>query len=102
MKVYISGAITGTDDYMERFAAAEATLKLVGHVVINPAKVLAQMPEDTTHEEYMKMSFVMLDMCEAIAMIPGWEKSHGASMEYGYALAKDKVIMLAVEGRWVE
>ena len=41
----------------------------------------------------MKVSFCLLDMCEAIYMINGWEKSYGANREYGYALAKDKVVM---------
>ena len=93
MKIYISGAITGTDDYMERFAKAENELTEKGYSVVNPAKVNAQLPEDTTYEEYMKMCFCMLDMCEAIYMLDGFEKSCGANREYGYALAKDMIIM---------
>ena len=93
MKVYISGAITGTDDYMERFAKAEKELTENGYSVVNPAKVNAQLPEDTAYEEYMKMCFCMLDMADAIFMISNWKTSCGASQEYGYALAKDMIIM---------
>ena len=92
-RVYISGAITGTTDYLQRFAKAEEELTKQGFSVINPAKVNAQMPDDTTYEEYMKMSFTMLDMCEYIYMLHGWHKSTGANRELGYALGKDKVIM---------
>ena len=93
MKVYISGAITGTDDYMERFAKAEKELTEQGYSVVNPAKVNAQLPEDTTYEQYMKMSFCMLDMCDSIYMLKGWKKSCGANREYGYALASDMIII---------
>ena len=93
MKIYISGAITGTDNYMERFANAEKELTEQGYSVVNPAKVNAQLPEDTTYEEYMKMCFCMLDMCDSIYMIKGQEKSCGANREYGYAMAKDMIIM---------
>ena len=94
MRIYISGAITGTHDYMHRFAKAEAELKKQGYSVINPAAVNTRLPLDTTYEEYMKMSLTMLDMCDAIYMLKGWKKSCGANREYGYALAKDYVVML--------
>lgn len=93
MKIYISGAITGTEDFMERFAKAEKELTEQCYSVVNPAKVNAQLPEDTSYEEYMKMSFCMLDMCEAIYMLRGWSKSCGANREFGYAMAKDMIIM---------
>ena len=92
-KIYISGPITGTTDYMERFEKAENYLKSKGYSVVNPAKVNAQMPEDTTYEEYMKMSFTMLDMCQCIYMLEGWHKSTGANRELGYAMAKDMTII---------
>ena len=93
MKIYISGAISNTDDFMERFAKAEKELTEKGYSVVNPAKVNAQLPEDTSYEDYMKMSFCMLDMCDAIYMLQDWKKSCGANREYGYSLAKDMIIM---------
>ena len=93
MKIYISGPITGTTDYMERFAKAEKELTEQGYSVVNPAKVNAHLPEDTNYEEYMKMCFCMLDMCEAIYMLKTWNKSCGANRELGYAMANDMIIM---------
>lgn len=92
-RIYISGAISGTDDFMERFTKAQKELESQGYSVINPALVNSNMPKDTTYEEYMKMSFTMLDMADSIYMLKGWEKSCGANREYGYALAKGKGIM---------
>ena len=93
MKIYISGAISNTDDYMERFAKAEKELTERGYSVINPAKVNAQLPKDTTHEEYMKVSLCMLDMCDSIYMLKGWEHSLGANKEFLHAVKTKKIIM---------
>ena len=95
MRIYISGQISNLEksDYMERFAKAEKELTEQGYSVVNPAKVNAQLPGDTTYEEYMRMCFCMLDMADAIFMISNWKTSCGASQEYGYALAKDMIIM---------
>ena len=92
MKLYLSGAITGTDDYMDRFSMAEKSLE-VEHTIINPARVNAQLPSDTNYEDYMKMSFCMLDMCDGIYLLKGWEKSRGSNRELGYAMAKGKIIL---------
>lgn len=75
MKVYISGAITGTNDFMERFKAAEDRLTDEGMSVINPARLNSCMPKDTTYEEYMEVALHLLDMCEAIYMLKGWGNS---------------------------
>ena len=45
MKIYISGAISGTKDYMERFARAEKELTEKGWSVVNPAKDMIIMYE---------------------------------------------------------
>lgn len=86
-KVYISGPITGTKDYLERFERVENELPLIhqGVEVINPAKVNANLPESTTWEEYMRMSLCMLSMCDGIYMMEGWQQSRGANLEYAYA-----------------
>lgn len=92
MKIYIAGPITGTDDYMLRFAAAEERLQQEGHVVINPAKVSAELPEGTSYEEYMKLAICLLDMCEGIFMLKNWDRSKGATIEMVHAIETRKVI----------
>lgn len=92
-RIYISGPVTGTDDYLERFSEKECELEKCGYSVINPAAVGSMLPEDTAYEEYMGMSLTMLGMCGSIYMLKGWEKSCGANREYGYALAKGMAVI---------
>lgn len=92
MKVYISGAITGTDDYMKRFAAAEKVITESGYTAVNPAKINSNLPEGTTYDEYMKLSMCLLEMCDAIYMLVGWQESNGAKMELKYAIKHKKAV----------
>lgn len=89
MKIYISGKITGCDNYFDKFEDASIKLKQMGLDVVNPALTNGTLPKNTTYEQYMKISLCMLDMCDAIYMIDGWENSCGANRELGYAIAKD-------------
>lgn len=93
-KIYISGPITGIDNYMERFEEVEKEMMAAGYIVINPAKVNKQLPPPphTSYEQYMKMSLVMLSDADEIYMMRGWERSKGARLEYEYASAMGKVI----------
>jgi DNA-binding XRE family transcriptional regulator len=99
MKIYISGAITNNPNYKEDFERAEDYLQreYPSAEIINPALVNSFLPKSTTHEEYMRMSFCMLDMCDTIFMIRGWEDSKGANQEYRYALLNNKTILIDKE-----
>ena len=82
-RVYLSGAITGTDDYQQRFAEASqkirATYKNVE--VINPALVCQSLPESYEHAEYMRVCLTLLCSCDTIYLMKGWRKSVGARIE---------------------
>ena len=88
-KIYIAGKITGTTDYLERFAKAEDWLNEHGYKgsVINPAKISDGLPpETTTYKDYIQIGLSMLGTCDAIFMLKCWEESLGASLELQYAM----------------
>lgn len=92
MRVYLSGPITGRDDYREQFAKAECFLKALEYEVINPTKVSDAFP-DLSYGEYMKIDLTLLEMCDAIYMLEDWEQSAGAQLEFHYAKVWKKQIL---------
>lgn len=91
MILYISGAITGTNDWAERFDYAEQEVVDAGHKAINPVKFHART-RGLTFEQMMSIDLALLDIADGIYMISGWENSAGSNREYGYALAKGLAI----------
>lgn len=89
---YISGAITGTTDYIARFAEAERRLTAAGYKVINPAKTSRSLEGALCYEDIMDVDLVLLQKADMVYMLRGWEKSRGANREYGYALGSGKEI----------
>lgn len=81
MKVYIAGRITGDPRYREKFAEAEAALREVGHIPLNPAV----LPEGMEAEDYMRICTAVLDSADAIGLLGDWADSPGAKLELHYA-----------------
>ena len=106
--IYLSDAITGKDreDYMSEFSYYEEKLKAERRVfnketgeletvrVINPAKTLDTLPK-LTDEQYLRLAFQLVFLCDRIYFLPNWEQSNGAKKEMRLALAMGLDIELA-------
>ena len=91
-RIYLSGPITGIADYHQRFEKAKVELVAAGYKnIANPAE-LDGVINEAKYEEYMSLCMSLLEMCDVVVMLPGWKESFGANREYGYALAKNKLI----------
>lgn len=91
MKVYISGPITGVENYERNFLERERYLRQGGYDVVNPASAGARLREgrkdEPTWEDYMRLTLRLLLSCDAISLLPGHEKSMGATLELRLARA---------------
>lgn len=75
---YISGPITGVEDYWNRFLVAEHMLAEKDLFAINPA---GAFPEGLPYEWYMDVDMKLVDKCESLCFLDGYEKSNGATRE---------------------
>ena len=81
--IYLSGPMTSIPDYnFPAFNAAADKLRNQGYAVANPAD---NGGIDLSWEENMRNALKMLLDCDEIAMLPGWEHSRGARMEFHIA-----------------
>ena len=95
MKIFISGAMTGKPDYNRAvFQSVEADLSLKGHTVLSPANnIPICQPDAISHAEYVSICFAMINVCDAVVFLDGWEQSVGSLMEMGYARANGKRVL---------
>ena len=89
MKIYIAGKITGDENYYAKFLKAELRLEHDGHTVINPAR----LPLGLKPMEYMHICFAMIEIADAVCLLPDFEDSLCASLEALYAGEKKKKII---------
>lgn len=81
MKIYIAGPMTGLEDKnYPAFQSAKERCIALGHDAISPHDAFGG---DSTrpYTDYIREDTKMLLECEAIALLPGWEKSRGARYE---------------------
>ena len=96
-KIYLSGPISGKPDFKEAFQAAEDLLKKhyspLNVIVLNPAK----LPQGLRYSDYMSIDMAMLQVCDTIALLAGWEESEGSTAEHAYARAINMSIIYLEE-----
>lgn len=91
MKIYISGKITGREALARReFAEAKRLLEKLGHTGVNPFD--NGLRDEDPWEEHLAADIISLMECDAIYLLPGWEKSRGASLEYAIARRSNKTV----------
>ena len=74
---------------------ASAKLWDEGHTVICPHtntmffEYITKLP----YKSYIKRDLLLVELCDTLALLPGWEKSHGAMSEYWLAHKLNKEIV---------
>lgn len=86
MKIYLAGPMRGYPDHnYSAFTAATCALRALGHVVFSPHEFdetvgFTPMKDEST-KAYMRYDLPKLLAQDAVVVLPGWEKSVGASLE---------------------
>lgn len=78
MRWYLSGKITGDDDYRIKFEKAEKLLTQKGYKVLNPIK---HEKDGKSWIYYMKKDIKKLLKCDGIILLEDFQKSKGAKLE---------------------
>lgn len=92
--IYISGPMTGMPDLnFPAFHAAAAKLRAAGMTVVNPAELDAADPAPLEWHQYLRRDIAQLIECNAIALLPGWERSKGARLELHIAQQLGMLVM---------
>lgn len=94
MKIYLAGAMTGYPELnFPLFNAEAARLRALGYTVINPAEI--NIDPAAKWGECMRADIKRLMDCTAIALLPGWEDSKGATLEHHIARSLGFVVFMA-------
>jgi hypothetical protein len=79
-RLYLCGPMSDLPDLnIPAFNSEAGRLRALGYDVVNPAELNAP---DTPWAQCMRTDIRMLLLCDAIALLPGWEKSRGANLEW--------------------
>lgn len=92
MIVYISGRITGNDNYKAQFRKARYDIEDARDVALDPTT----LPEGLSYDQYMDIDMAMIRACDAIYVLKGYEGGKGSEAELAYAKCLGKQIIFQV------
>ena len=87
-KVYVAGPMTGLPEFnYPAFRAAGSLLAAEGFDVLNPVEVEQENAsgEPQAWDWYMRRALRMVVDADGVALLPGWERSRGARLEFHVA-----------------
>jgi hypothetical protein len=90
VKVYIAGPMTGIKDFnYPAFFAAEQELLHRGYEVISPTVItdnkIVSKEDAKSWDYYMREAIKLLVTCDAIFLLPDWQLSRRARLEFQIA-----------------
>jgi nucleoside 2-deoxyribosyltransferase len=96
-KIYLAGPMSGYPELnFPAFHAEAARLRGLGYEVVNPAEL---NPNSSDWLECMRIDIRELVTCDGVAVMPGWRKSKGASLEHDIGMRLGLAVIEAVELR---
>lgn len=112
MKIYIAGPMTGLPSWnFPAFFKAEAELEALGHEAVNPAHNDGATVQEALESAgspdapnnpwrwYMRRDLPHVLEVDALCVLPGWQKSKGASLEVHVAKAIGLPIYVLKDGK---
>ena len=78
--VFISGPITGVENYWEAFEKVEEMLENLGYIALTPSR----LPHGMSNAQYTRICMSMIDSADAVVFLNDWEDSEGARLEWDY------------------
>ncbi|WP_341855860.1 DUF4406 domain-containing protein [Brachybacterium sp. GPGPB12] len=107
LRIYIAGPMSGLPDFnYPSFDRAEQDLAAAGYEPLSPAVLAHLSPTDSgvladglSYEDVLAAGLQILLNADAVALLGGWESSHGARLEV--ALARRRDLLTAPVAHWL-
>lgn len=93
-RIYVAGPMSNLPDLnFPAFHTAAGQLRAAGYEVINPAEI--NPDPSTPWTACMRADIAQLVTCDAIYLLPGWERSRGAHVEFTLARSLEMEVLFA-------